>query len=74
MIEVPSILAPQTGYCYNLIRRTMDAGKETPETKKAEEERSLEEMKKVQPIQQTYNARGKNIEHVVMGEHVDIKA
>ena len=74
MIEVPAILAPQTGYCHYLIRKITDAGKKTPEIKKTEEERKLEDIKKVQPIQQTYNARGKIAERVIMGSRIDFIA
>jgi hypothetical protein len=74
MSDIVSILASQTGVCHTPIRRAYDAGKKTPETKKAEEERNLEEIKKVQPIQQIYNSKGKNIRHVVMGGYVNIEA
>ena len=72
MIEVPAILAPQTGYCHHLIRRMNDAGKETQQYKEAEQERILENIQKVQPIQQTYNARGKIVERGVMDSRINL--
>ena len=72
MIE--GISAPQTGYCHNLIRRTIDAGEKTPETKKLEETRISDEIKKVQPCSDVYNARGKIIEYYDAGRHLDIEA
>ena len=62
MIEkISSILAPQTGYCHNLIRRTIDAGKERPEIKEIRFKEALDnERKKVQSI---YNSKGKIIKY-----------
>ena len=73
MIESLSIVAPQTGYCYNLIRKSLDAGKKTLQNKEVEEEKRLEDIKKVQPVQQTYNSRGKTVERVLMGSFIDLE-
>jgi len=60
--EIASIMAPKTGILHNLIRRSLDAGKETPESKKAKEEQALEDIQRVQRTSQIYNAKGKIIE------------
>ncbi|MCK5043627.1 hypothetical protein KAR52_01330 [Candidatus Pacearchaeota archaeon] len=63
-------IASVTGYCHNLIRRTMDAGKERPEKKEIRIEKILEdEQKKVQPI---YNTKGQIIEYDKYGRHLDV--
>jgi hypothetical protein len=59
-----------TGYCHNLIRKTMDAGKERPDKKVTRIQKILkEEQKKVQPI---YNTKGQIIEYDKYGRHLDI--
>ena len=65
-------IASGTGYCHNLIRRTMDAGKERPEIKEIRIKKILEdERKKVQPVD---NAKGQIIEYDKYGRHLDVKA
>ena len=54
--------AIRTGYAHTSIRRSLDAGKETPESKKAKEEQALEETKKVRTISQIHEAKGKIID------------
>lgn len=69
--EIASINAPQTGYCHNLIRRSLDAGKERPENKELRIIKKLkEEREKVQPV---YNSKGKLIEYDKYERHLDVK-
>ena len=70
--EIASIMAPMTGYLHTSIRR-LDAGKETPESKKAKEERAMQETKEVQRISQIYNSQGKLIEYEESGKHLDLE-
>lgn len=61
-LEGVSIMAPKTGVLHTLIRRGLHAGKQTPESKKAKEEQALEDIKSVQRIPETYNAKGQVID------------
>ena len=63
-------IASGTGYCHNLIRRTMDAGKERTETKEIRIKKILEEERK--KIQSVYNSKGQIIEYDKHGRHLDI--
>jgi hypothetical protein len=47
--EIVSILVPQTGYCYSLIRSMQNAGKEKPEIEKTRVSEILEENRKKSP-------------------------
>ncbi len=71
MIEkTASINAPQTGYCHNLIRRSLDAGKERLENKEFKIIKKLEEER--EKVQSVYNAKGEIIEYDKYGRHFDI--
>ena len=72
MIEKLAITASGTGIGHTIIRRSLDAGKPTPESKEVKEEKSLEEeRKKVLPI---YGSQGKIIEYDKYGRHLDVFA
>lgn len=61
-----------TGYFNNFIKKSLDAGKETPESKNRRFKRIIEEEKrKVLPI---YNTNGKIIEYDNSGRHLDVNA
>jgi len=62
MIEGMVTSAIRTGYAHTPIRRMLDAGKQTFESKKAEEERVIQEKKKVQTISQIHEAKEKVID------------
>ncbi|MAG50119.1 hypothetical protein CL621_00580 [archaeon] len=69
--EIASILAPKTGYCYYLIIKISDAGKETKESvEKRVQEVFEDDRKRVLPV---YNAKGKLIGYDQYGRHFDIK-
>ena len=50
--DIASFMAPKTGILHVPIRRSLDAGKQTPESKKAEQERAMQETKRVQQVPQ----------------------
>ena len=56
-----SIVASNTGLGHTITRRSLDAGKETPEARKAKEEQALEYTKRVQVVSPIYDAQGKII-------------
>lgn len=60
--EGVSIGLPMTGGLHTSIMRSLYAGKQTLESKKAEEEQALEDIKSVQRIPETYNAKGQVID------------
>jgi len=68
-IEAISGIAPMTGYCNNLIRSSLDAGKEDLKTEEERVKINLEnERKRVQPI---YSSQGKVIKYDESGRHLD---
>ena len=68
--EIASIMAPKTGVLHTLIRKSLDAGKETPESEEERIKKTFEEeRKKVAPV---YNSQGKLIEYEESGRHLDI--
>ncbi len=60
--DIASFMAPKTGVLHNSIRHSLDAGKQTLEFKKAEEERTIQEMKKVRQVSQIPRPEGKIID------------
>ncbi len=60
------------GLAYDSIRRSLDAGKETKESREIRVEKSLEDTKKVQLCPQVYNAQEKIVKHNKGGMYLDI--
>ena len=60
--DIASIMAPKTGVLYVPITRMLNTGKQTLESKKAEEERAMQETKRVQQVPQIHSAKGKIID------------
>ncbi|HUS48951.1 MAG TPA: hypothetical protein VMZ91_02200 [Candidatus Paceibacterota bacterium] len=71
-MEIISIV-PYIGFGHNLIRRTLDAGKETQEAREVRVQKALEDArKKVPPV---YNSKGKLVEYNNDGRHlINVKA
>jgi len=44
--EIASIMAPKTGVLHNSIRRNLDAGKQTPESRKAKQAQAKQYKKR----------------------------
>jgi hypothetical protein len=60
--EIGSMIVQMTGHGHTTIRRSIVAGEETDEAKKAKEERAIQETKNVQQVPQTYIVKGKVID------------
>ena len=71
MIE-KSIMVTNTGYCHVPIRRSLDAGKERQEVRKAEIQRDLEDTTKVQSVPQVSDSKRENREYDKCGKYLSI--
>ena len=71
-MEVLSIV-PYTGFGHTLTRKTLDAGRETKETREIRVQKVLEDArKKVPPV---YDSKGKLVEYDNSGRHlINVKA
>lgn len=70
-IQRMSYIAPFTGYGSDDLNKSLESGKESPESKNARFENMIEEeRKRVAPV---YDSKGKVIEYYENGKYLDIR-